>query len=506
MRTNRFSATLGAALLFATASLSGPAGADAPKPGAPVTASPAATASPAVGASPAATASPTVGASPAATASPAVGASPAVTASPTVGASPAGGATPGSAAVAESASSNAASTGTSAAGGLPSPLTPDAVLKYASEHRAEITAAKAKASAMAQVPKQAGALPDPMVMVSIDHLPITLDGISASIQMQQDLPLSGLRGAKTRAAEADAQAAVAAADKTKLDVEYQALSAYLMVVEAKRMTGVLDDQLAIAKQVALVAKARLSASDPAGVEVLRAQLDVVRLEGERAAVDADLKSAASMLEAALGRPVKGDVPECQLTLPTADPPALDVLVKRAAEKRPELAAMKAGVAKASAGVDVMESMFSPMGFVRAGSAFDMSAGPGFMLMIGVSVPLWRDKLHAGEAEAKSMVTMADADVAAMSKMIEGEVGAARQAVIASRTRLSTARDKVLPLSKSILELTIGTYASGQVPLLSVLDAEKAVRDAKMEEVLAEIKAAAAWARLGRAIGVVKVGV
>ncbi len=475
MRTNRFSATLGAALLFATASLSTPAGADAPKPEAPTTASPAATASPAVGASPAATASPAVGASSAA-------------------------------AVAESASPNAASTGTSATGGLPSPLTPDAVLKYASEHRAEITAARAKASAMAQVPKQAGALPDPMVMVSIDHLPINLEGISASIQMQQDLPLSGLRGAKTRAAEADAKAAVAQADKTKLDVEYQALSAYLMVVEAKRMTGVLDDQLAIAKQVALVAKARLSASDPAGVEVLRAQLDVVRLEGERAAVDADLKSAASMLEAALGRPVKGDVPECQLTLPTADPPALDVLVKRAAEKRPELAAMKAGVAKASAGVDVMESMFSPMGFVRAGSAWDMSAGPGFMLMIGVSVPLWRDKLHAGEAEAKSMVTMADADVTAMSKMIEGEVGAARQAVIAARTRLSTVRDKVLPLSKSILELTIGTYASGQVPLLSVLDAEKAVRDAKMEEVLAEIKAAAAWARLGRAIGVVKVGV
>lgn len=389
---------------------------------------------------------------------------------------------------------------------LPSPLKPEAVLKYAAEHRAEITAAKAKAAAAAQVPKQVGALPEPMIMASIDHLPITLEGINASFMVQQEFPLSGVRGARERAAEADAKAATLQVSTAKLDVEAQALAAYLMLVEAQRMAAVLDDQVAIAKQVVAVAQARLAASEAAGADVLRAQLDVVRLEGERAALDADIKAAASMLEASLALPVKGDPKTCELTLPGADPPALAELVKKAVDKRPELAAMKASVARASAEVDVMKSMYSPMAFVRAGGAYTMMEGPGVMLMVGISVPIWREKLGAGVAEAKSMVTMADADVAAMSKMVEGEVGAARQGVIAARTRLATVQTKVLPLSKSVLSLTIATYAAGQVPLVSVLDAVKAVRDARMEEVIAEVKAAGAWVRLGRAVGVVKVGV
>jgi outer membrane protein TolC len=389
---------------------------------------------------------------------------------------------------------------------LPSPLKPEAVLKYAAEHRAEITAAKARAAAAAEVPKQVRALPDPMVMASVDHLPIKLDGINASFVVQQEFPLSGVLGARERAADADAKAATAQVDTTRLDVEHQALAAYLMVVEAQRMAAVLDDQVAIAKQVVTVAQARLAATEPAGADVLRAQLDVARLEGERTALDADLKGAASMLEAALGRPVKGEPPTCELTLPAADPPALAELVKKAVEQRPELSAMKASVAKANAEVDVMKSMYAPMAFVRAGGAYTMTDGPGFMLMVGVSIPLWREKLGAGVAEANSMVTMADSDVSAMTKMVEGEVGAARQGVIAARTRLTTVRDKVLPLSRSVLSLTIATYAAGQVPLVSVLDAAKAIRDARMDEVTAEVKAAAAWARLGRAIGVAKLGI
>ena len=389
---------------------------------------------------------------------------------------------------------------------LPSPIKPDAVIAYATAHRAEITAAKAKAAAAAEVGKQVRALPDPMVMVSVDHLPIKLDGINASFAVQQEFPLSGVLGDRERVAEAGAKQAAAQVDTTKLDVEYQALAAYLMVLEAQRTIAVLDDQVAIAKQVVAVASARLAVSDVAGVDVLRAQLDVVRLEGERTALDADRKAAASMLEAALGRPVTGEPPVCELTLPAADPPALADLVKKALDRRPELAAMKASVAAARAEVDVMRSMYLPMAFVRAGGAYTMTDGPGFMLMVGVSVPLWRDKLGAGVAEAKAMETMAGADVSAMTKMVEGDVGAARQSVIAARTRLATVRDKVLPLSKSVLSLTIATYTAGQMPLISVLDAEKAVREARMDEVIAEVKAAAAWGRLGRAVGVVKVGV
>ena len=71
----------------------------------------------------------------------------------------------------------------------------------------------------------------------------------------------------------------------------------------------------------------------------------------------------------------------------------------------------------------------------------------------MSIPLGRERLSAGVAEAKSMSSMADADVTAMSKMIEGEVAAAREQVLAARTRLATTREKILPLAKQALTLT-----------------------------------------------------
>lgn len=402
-------------------------------------------------------------------------------------------------------------TATQGLAGLPSPLTAAAVLKYAVDHRAEIVAAKAKVAAAAEVPKQVKALPEPMVMAAIDHLPISLEGVNASFQIQQDFPLSGVLGAKERAAEADVKVRAAGVETARLDVEYQALAAFLMVIEVERMIVVMDDQVAIAKQMVAVSQARLASTAAGGMgapglDVMRMQLDVARMEGERKALDAERKSAAAMLEAALGRPVSGEVPACELTLPGADPPALSELVKKAVDKRPELAAMKASVSKASADVDVMTSMYAPMAFVRVGGAYTMMEGPGVMLMVGVNVPIWREKLGAGVAEAKAMTTMAEADVSAMRTMLEGEVGAARQAVVGARTRLATVRDKVLPLSRSVLSLSIATYVTGQLPLVSVLEAAKAVRDARQEEVIAEVKAAAAWARLGRSVGEVKLGI
>jgi outer membrane protein TolC len=389
---------------------------------------------------------------------------------------------------------------------LPSPLKPDDVLVYARAHRAEITAAKAKASAAAETPKVVSALPDPMVMASVDHLPFMLKGVDWSVQVQQDFPLGGTLGAKGRAAEAEARAVSADALKVQLDVEYSALGAYLMWLELQRMAVVIDEQLATARQVFAVTKVRLSVSSGMAADVVRAEVDVAKLEGERKAIDSELASARSMLNATLGRAIDAELPSPELAVPAGAPPASAELAKTAIEKRPELVAMKARVDKAGADVDVMKSMYAPMAFIRGGYSQTMADGPGVMLMVGVSIPIWREKLSSGVSEATSMKSMAEADVAAMTKMIEGEVGAAREQVVAARVRLQTVREKVLPLAKQALSLTLASYGAGQVPLVSVLEATQLVRDSRLEEVIAEVKLAVAWARLGRSIGVVKVGV
>ena len=41
-----------------------------------------------------------------------------------------------------------------------------------------------------------------------------------------------------------------------------------------------------------------------------------------------------------------------------------------------------------------------------------------MAMVGISLPIWRDKLHAGVAEAQAMRAMSEADLRAMTRMVE----------------------------------------------------------------------------------------
>jgi outer membrane protein TolC len=145
----------------------------------------------------------------------------------------------------------------------------------------------------------------------------------------------------------------------------------------------------------------------------------------------------------------------------------------------------------------MESMYGPMAMVRTGPAYTMSDGPGWMLMIGVSVPIWTE-LSAGVREAEAMHAMALADQQAMRRMIEGEAASARESVVASRERFVTLRDEVLPRAERAIGAFVAGYSAGTLPLVSLLEALDALWSVQGELVLAEITLGIAWLRLDRA--------
>lgn len=87
--------------------------------------------------------------------------------------------------------------------GLPSPLRLVDVVRIAGERRAEIDAARARTRAAEQRPAIVGALQDPMVSPSLDHLPFMWGGADVSVTIEQQIPLSGVRGHRRASALAD---------------------------------------------------------------------------------------------------------------------------------------------------------------------------------------------------------------------------------------------------------------------------------------------------------------
>jgi cobalt-zinc-cadmium efflux system outer membrane protein len=175
-------------------------------------------------------------------------------------------------------------------------------------------------------------------------------------------------------------------------------------------------------------------------------------------------------------------------------------IKASLTTRPELIAGQAEVARAEADVQVMRDMYRPMATIRTGPAYTMTDGRGWMAMVGISLPIWRDKLRAGVAEAEAMRAMSRADLLAMTRMIEGEAAVAINQLQAASDRQTALVNDVLPRARMVIEPAVAGYASGQLPLVSVIEAIQALWLTQSDLIAADTALGLAWVRLGRAIG------
>jgi outer membrane protein TolC len=382
---------------------------------------------------------------------------------------------------------------------LPSPLSLADVVRIANERRDEIQAARARTRAAEARPAIVSALADPMISPSLDHLPYMLGGADFSVTIEQQIPLSGIRGHRRASALADVDRLRAETTRTTLDVGVQAANAYLMLQERRRSAALLNEQIVFARDVVNAANARYASGTAPQSDVLRAEVEVARLEAVARALVGEVRVAEAMLNTALALDADNTVPPLATAVfsPVAPPWSA---IKGALNNRPELAAGRAEIARAEAEVEVMRDMFKPMATIRTGPSYTMAEGHGWMAMVGLSLPIWRGKLRAGVAEAEGMRTMAQADLRAMTRMIEGDAAAALSQLQAARERQTALNADVLPRARLAIEPAVASYASGQLPLVSVIEAIQALWLVQSDLIAADTQLGLAWARLGRAIG------
>jgi outer membrane protein, heavy metal efflux system len=382
---------------------------------------------------------------------------------------------------------------------LPSPLSLADVIRIASERRDEIQAARARTRAAEARPTIASALSDPMILPSLDHLPFSLDGADVSFTIEQQIPLSGIRGHRRASALADIDRLRAEATRTTLDVAVEAAIAHLMLQERRRTAALVNEQMAFARDVVRAANARYASGTAPQSDVLRAEVEVARLEATARALVGQVRGAEAMLNTSLA--LDADTPVPPLTTLTFTQPVPSwSAIKSALTSRPELAAGRAEIARADAEVQVMRDMFRPMATIRTGPAYTMTEGRGLMAMVGVSLPIWRSKLKAGVAEAEAMRAMSEADLRAMTRMIEGDAATAISQLQAARDRQAALTTDVLPRARMAIEPAVASYGAGQLPLVSVIEAIQALWGVQSDLIVADTQLGLAWARLGRAIG------
>jgi cobalt-zinc-cadmium efflux system outer membrane protein len=383
--------------------------------------------------------------------------------------------------------------------GLPTPLSLADVVRIAGERRDEIAAARARTRAAEARPAIVSALDDPMVSPSLDHLPFMMAGADVSLTVEQQIPLSGIRRSRRAVAVAEIDRFRAEANRVTLDVGIQAANSFLMLQERRRTQSLVAEQRGFARDVVNAANARYSSGTAPQSDVLRAEVEVARLDALDRALVSEVRGAEAMLNAALA--LDADLPVPALApVAFAEPLPAWTAIKTALTSRPELAAGRAEVARAAADVQVMRDMFRPMATIRTGPSYTMAEGRGWMAMVGLSLPIWRGKLRAGVAEAQAMRAMSEADLRAMTRMIEGDAAASINQLQSARDRQAALSTDVLPRARMAIEPAVAGYSAGQLPLVSVIEAVQALWLVQSDLIAADTDVGLAWARLGRALG------
>ncbi len=184
---------------------------------------------------------------------------------------------------------------------LPTPLSAEDVAALARSRRSEIAAAKARARAAAERPTIVSALDEPTISVSLDHVPFNMMGLDGSVTVAQTFPLSSVRGNRKRAAEAGARRERANAERVGLVVELDTVQAFWMLAQLRASAQIATRQHELAKQLEAAALARYSSNSGTQSDVLRAQIETVRIAAEQRALAAEVRGAEVMLNTSIAR-------------------------------------------------------------------------------------------------------------------------------------------------------------------------------------------------------------
>lgn len=235
--------------------------------------------------------------------------------------------------------------------------------------------------------------------------------------------------------------------------------------------------------------------------MIRAQLEQTSMRNELIALEAERSQLQARLRALVGRPASETLatPERIRTLPASDNMRFDVLEQRAPAKtvsRTEesqiLAAEKnRELTYKNRYPDFMVEL-SPIQYGKSIREWE--------LMVEVTIPLQQDTRRAQEREAQAMLEAARSRREVATNQVLADLYENVAGLEAARRTLALTTETLLPQSELTYRLALVGYESGKVDFATLLDAQRQIRQAKLNQVKAGVAAQTRLADIERIVG------
>jgi len=387
-----------------------------------------------------------------------------------------------------------------------------ALLAAVRERNRDLAAARAALQAARARIDEARGLPDPMASYSVAPLSPFDDEASFGqvVEVGQELPWPGTLARRgERAADL---ADVAGADLETLEQELTLAASQLYddYQYLGRALVITAEHLELLRDFKEVATARYAAGVVPQQAPLAAEVETAHVEHRQVVLTADRQTVVARLNALLHRPATAELPPAPAETGTAagaQPMAVDstsdaeVLIQMALEERPEMAAARSLVAAEQTGVELARLAGRPdlRPMASYNSMWNMGAHR-WMVGLGLSLPVWRERVRAGVAAAEAELDATDQRLVALEDRIGAEVKTAVGRFEESRHVVALFTDRLLPAARDQIAAARSGFETGQVDFLAVIDAERNLRDIELGLALARARYQQRLAQLRRTVG------
>lgn len=312
-------------------------------------------------------------------------------------------------------------------------------------------------------------LPDPRLTFQSDIADMVM---SAMPGLMMDFPGPGKLKAAANVATAESDARYFQFESAILQTAFALKKAYYQLHFLDAKVDVNRQTLALVADLEQLARTQNEVGKVTLQDVLRAQIEQDRLTTEIANLEDSHNPLLAQFKAALGLTAEQPNPPVPARFEST---SLDLsaeqLFASALARNPRLKAMEAEVRRADASLRLAYKSRVPD--FNVGVEVDAKASPVFVTpQLGVTLPIWRDKIAAEIAGAQAGQRAAQARLSAEQIALAVEFAEKSFMFRESSRNLALLQERLLPKARQSLEVARAGYTAGQSTFIDLLDAQR----------------------------------
>jgi cobalt-zinc-cadmium efflux system outer membrane protein len=312
-------------------------------------------------------------------------------------------------------------------------------------------------------------LPDPRLTFESDIADMVM---SAMPGLMMDFPGPGKLKAAANVATAESDARYFQFEFAILQTAFALKKAYYQLHFLDAKVDVNRQTLALVTDLERLARTQNEVGKVTLQDVLRAQIEQDRLTTEIANLEDSHNPLLAQFKAALGLTAEQPNPPVPAKFEST---SLDLsaeqLFASALARNPRLKAMEAEVRRADASLRLAYKARVPD--FNLGVEVDAKASPVFVTpQLGVTLPIWRDKIAAEIAGAQAGQRAAKVRLSAEQIALAVEFAEKSFMFRESSRNLALLQERLLPKALQSLEVARAGYTAGQSTFIDLLDAQR----------------------------------